>query len=198
MKKIYKVLTIVLVAFTISSPLPLAAQCKYDQGAITWLSEMFGITEPSNITFATKPSSIYEMPVPNGYGFKASASFVKASKYPYFFLWTNKSRLGRLLDIKKGDNITFYLSGGSKIESACYSDYPGIKGQTISYYPLQKDNLVDLATISVDSILVQCHLQQAKKSKVSKAEDELLVLKSFSKRNVNLIKKWAQCLKEDL
>ena len=196
MKKINKVLTIVLVALAVS--LPLAAQCKYDQFSINLLSEMFGINEPTNIAFATKPSSIYEIPVPNGYGFKASASFVKAGKYPYFFLWTNKSRLGGLLDFKKGDNITFYLSGGSKIESACYSDYPGIKGQTISYYPLQKDNLVDLATISVDSILLQCHLQQAKKSKVSKAEDELLVLKSFFKRNVNLIKKWAQCLKEDL
>lgn len=196
MKSSYILLAII---FTLSCKSnDLHAQCTGNPKHIEWLHKMlriqFPITNPSNITFTTKPTSIYEAP----FAFIAFVSFVKAGNEPYFYLWTSKDHFKESTDFKKGDKIIFYLANGSSIESTCEDDYSGIKGQTISFYKLQKSNLEDLSRTSVDSIFVQSHLRLTEKSDPEKIEDKPIVLRKFSKKNIELMKEWAVCLKDHL
>lgn len=173
----------------------LNAQCDGNPKHIQWLHKMLRIefpkTTPDRISFTTKPTSIYEAP----FAFIAFVSFVKAGNEPYFYLWTSKDHFKESTDFKKGDKIVFHLSNGNKIESECLDDYPGIKGQTISFYKLQLKDLEDLSSTSLDSINIQSHLRLTEKSDPSKNEDKPIVLRKFSKKNVDLMKEWAACLR---
>lgn len=174
------------------------AQCEGNPKHIGWLSKMlriqFTILEPSGITYTSKPSSIYEVP----FGFIAFASFVKADNRPYFYVWTSKDHFKESTDFKKGDQIIFYLSNGNKIESTCLSDYNGIKGQTISFYELQKSDLDQLSKIALDSIYMQSHLRLTEKSDPEKVEDKPIILRKFSKNNIENMQEWAACLLKKL
>lgn len=173
------------------------AQCKC--GHIKWLYKMlkikFEIKEPQPITYVTGPNSIYEIP----FTFNAYCSFVKANNLPYFYLWTTNSRYKSYekVDYHKGDSIKFYLSGGKVIESSCFSDYPGIKSQTISFYQLKKEDLDLLSTTSLDSLMVTNHPTGMSNGKESQVTTQNTVLR-FSDRNIKRFKEWSNCLKQEL
>lgn len=151
----------------------------------------FDFAQPQNITFTTRPSSIYEIML-TYYGYCA---FVKADGVPYFYLWTSnkKHKEHASHDNLKDDPIYFYLKGNKVIESKCLIDYPGIEEQAISFYPLQASDLELLAISEIDSIKVTCHPQNAAKNmKNKKPETNTL---RFSARISGKIQGWATCLK---
>ncbi len=171
------------------------AQCKC--GHIKWIYKMlkirFEIKEPQPITYVTGPSSVYEIP----FSFNAYCSFVKANNKPYFYLWTNNTNYKSYdkVDYQKGDPIKFYLAGGKVIESNCYSNYPGIKSQTISFYQLKKEDLDLLSTTSLDSLMVTNHFKSRSNGKENTDETQNTVLR-FSKRNIDRFKNWSSCLRQ--
>ena len=151
----------------------------------------FDIPQPQNITFNTRPSSIYEIML-TYYGY---CSFVKADGVPYFYLWTSnkKHKDHGPHDNLKDDPIYFYLKGNKVIESKCLMDYIGIEDQAISFYPLQVSDLELLASTPIDSIKVFCHPQIVAKNKKNIKPDTNTL--KFSKHISEKMMGWASCLK---
>ena len=178
---------LLLVGF-LSAQTVVKGQC--DVGNIGWLSKMLRIkhtfSQPANITFTTKPSSVYEIP----FFLVVYASFVKADGKPYFYVWLDHQRYEAPTDINQGDALRFYLTNGSTVSTSSLTNYPGIKGQSLGFYPLTGDDLTALSTTAVDSIAVTTHPKAA--SKAPTAE----VMLRFSERNKRRIMDWSACLKD--
>lgn len=117
------------------------AQCKSakPESLNKLMKFQFEFDEPKNITFNTRPSSIYEIML-TYYGYCA---FVKADGKAYFYLWTSnkKHKEHATHHNLKGDPIYFYLAGNKVIESKCLTDYNGIEDQAIAFYPLEPEDL---------------------------------------------------------
>ncbi|MBK9524357.1 MAG: hypothetical protein IPO39_06285 [Bacteroidetes bacterium] len=107
MKSSYILLAII---FTLSGKSNnLHAQCTGNPKHIEWLHKMlriqFPITNPSNITFTTKPTSIYEAP----FAFIAFVSFVKAGVNHTFICGQAKITLKNRPILKKETKSSFTL-----------------------------------------------------------------------------------------
>lgn len=169
-------------------PADLQGQCA--EGTIGWLSRMLKIkhsfSRPANITYTTKPSSIYEIP----FFLVVYASFVKADGEPYFYVWMDHQRWQAPTDIREGDPLTFHLAGGATVSSSSLADYPGIKGQSLGFYRLTAGDLGMLSTTATDSIAVNTHPPPGSSAAATK------VMLRLSDRNKKRIMEWAGCLKD--
>lgn len=179
---------LVLLAVMQAPAIQANGQCN--PGNIGWLSKMLRIkhqfARPANITYTTKPSSVYEIP----FHLVVYSSLVKAGGQPYFYLWMEHLRYDVPLDIKEGAPLVFHLSNGTTLSTASLSHYPGIKGQSLAFYPLDDAALAGLTSTEVDSITVTAQPQGT-------AQEKVIVLR-FSERNKNRIKEWSGCLKNEL
>ncbi|MFZ1687131.1 MAG: hypothetical protein WAU70_06905 [Flavobacteriales bacterium] len=184
-----KTLKVALLLAVLHAP-ALQANGQCNPGNIGWLSKMLRIkhqfTRPANITYTTKPSSVYEIP----FHLVVYSSLVKAGGQPYFYLWMEHQQFEVPLDIKEGAPLVFHLSNGSTLSAASLALYPGIKGQSLAFYPLDDTTLTGLASTEVDSITVTARPQGS-------AQEKVIVLR-FSERNKNRIKEWSGCLKNEL
>lgn len=165
-----------------------ATRGQCNEGNIGWLSRMLKIkhtfSQPASITYTTKPSSVYEIP----FFLVVYASFVKAEGGPYFYVWMDHQRSKVPTDIKQGDPLTFHLAGGAVVSTASLADYPGIKGQSLGFYPMTATDLATLSTATVDSIAVNMHPPPG-----ASAEAERVMLR-LSDRNKRRISEWAACV----
>lgn len=111
------------------------AQCN--PGPIGWLSKLLRvrhtIEQPTAITYTTKPSLVYEIP----FFMVVYCAFVEAGGKPYLYLWVQQNRMKEPRDMKTGDALVIHLANGATLSAACLTDYPGLKDQSIAFYPLE-------------------------------------------------------------
>ena len=174
------------------------AQCKTEPRPAEALSRVSGMTynieQPLHISYATEIAGLNEM----SSGIKADFSFVKADNDGFFFLRTTARNFTEPIDYIKGDTIRFYLAGGKTIVARCYSDYMGLEEENIAFYRLSKSNLDDLATNSLDSIILNNHLHLLPGSGPSKKPDQTMVIRKFSGKNIKRVMENAGCLRGEM
>ncbi|MBK9148303.1 MAG: hypothetical protein IPM12_10880 [Flavobacteriales bacterium] len=160
------------------------AQCN--PGPIGWLSKLLRvrhtIEQPTAITYTTKPSLVYEIP----FFMVVYCAFVEADGKPYLYLWVQQNRMKEPRDMKTGDALVIHLANGATLGAACLSDFPGLKDQSIAFYPLEAEALATLSTVVVDSIHVSSHPRDPR------VQSQFML--RFGDRNKRRIQEWAACL----
>ncbi len=164
------------------------AQCA--PGPISWLSKLLRIRhtieQPTAITYTTKPSLVYEIP----FFMVVYCAFVEAGDKPYLYLWVQQQRMKEPRDMMTGDALVFHMNDGSTRNAACLADYPGLKDQSIAFYPLDAATLATLGTLAVDSIHVSTHPRDPQ------VQSQFML--RFSDRNKRRMQEWATCLSDQV